>query len=230
MARCRSVSSRRPSRSLATSPPQGGRSRGGISPVCSSRTPTTPVGRSAGRSLARLVALDPYGEEGHVMRVEALLALGAEERARAAYGAYAQLMRDDLHAEPRAELAARFEKPHARTERSLPREGFATLREVTLHFVDWPGGDPPLLCLHGATSTCYVYGGLAPKLAPDFPTLATDLRGTRFSDKPPPAYTVQQHVEDLVELCTALRLDRPTLVGHHAGGAVRTPPAPRGGA
>src|SRR2546422_9329828 len=51
--------------------------------------------------LARLVALDPYAEEGHVMRVEALLALGAEERARAAYGAYAQLMRDDLHAEPR---------------------------------------------------------------------------------------------------------------------------------
>ena len=32
--------------------------------------------------LARLVALDPYAEEGHVMRVEALLALGAEERPR----------------------------------------------------------------------------------------------------------------------------------------------------
>src|SRR2546428_5931312 len=118
--------------------------------------------------LARLVALDPYAEEGHAMRVEALLALGAEERARAAYGAYAQLMRDDLHAEPRAELAARFEKPHARTERSLPREGFATLREVTLHCVDWPGGDPPLLCLHGAAWTCYGCGGRAPNLAADF--------------------------------------------------------------
>jgi len=180
--------------------------------------------------LARLVALDPYAEEGHVMRVEALLALGAEERARAAYGAYAQLMRDDLHAEPRAELAARFEKPHARTERSLPREGFATLREVTLHFVDWPGGDPPLLCLHGATSTCYVYGGLAHKLAPDFRLVAPDLRGTGFSDKPPAAYTVRQHVEDLVELCTALRLDRPILVGHSAGGAVATLAAERVGA
>src|SRR3989454_2424032 len=180
--------------------------------------------------LARLVALDAYAEDGHVMRVEALLALGAEERARAAYGAYAQLMRDDLHAEPRAELAARFEKPHARTERSLPREGFATLREVTLHFVDWRGGDPPLLCLHGATSTCYVYGGLAHQLAPDFRPVAPDLPGTGFSDKPPAAYTVRQHVEDLVELCTALRLDRPILVGHSAGGAVATLAAERVGA
>src|SRR3989442_12002234 len=60
--------------------------------------------------LARLVDVDPYAENAHAMRIEALLALGATDQAHEAYVAYAQLMRGDLHAEPRAELAARFEK------------------------------------------------------------------------------------------------------------------------
>src|SRR5256885_12649205 len=164
------------------------------------------------------------------MRIEALLALGATNQAHEAYVAYAQLMRGDLHAEPRAELAARFEKSRSTVVRALPREGFATLREITLHFVDWPGGDPPLLCIHAATSTCYVYGALAQKLAPAFRLVAPDLRGTGFSDKPPTAYSVEQHVEDLAELSLALGLDRPVLFGHSAGGAIATLAAERLGA
>ena len=180
--------------------------------------------------LARLADVDPYAENAHAMRIEALLALGATDRAHDAYVAYAQLMRGDLHAEPRAELAARFEKSRSTVVRALPREGFATLREITLHFVDWPGGDPPLLCIHGATSTCYVYGALAQKLAPAFRLVAPDLRGTGFSDKPPTAYSVEQHVEDLAELSLALGLDRPVLFGHSAGGAIATLAAERLGA
>ena len=46
------------------------------------------------------------------------------------------------------------------------------------------------------------------------------MRGHGFSDKPPTGYHIGRHVEDLLELIQFLRLRRPVIMGHSAGGAV----------
>lgn len=53
-------------------------------------------------SLSRLVHVDPYCEDGHVLLVEAYESLGDREAARSAYRTYQRVVREELQAEPQA--------------------------------------------------------------------------------------------------------------------------------
>ena len=169
--------------------------------------------------LSQLIELDPYVEDAHALRVVALAAGGAAEQARAAFDAYARVVREELHAEPRPDIAELVGRS-AEAAGGLPREAFVTLSEVTLHVLDWAGGDPPILALHGAAMSGYVFSALAQRLAPAFRVVAPAIRGNGFSDKPPSGYTAERHVQDLVELIAALGLERPVIAGHSTGGAI----------
>lgn len=181
------------------------------------------------QTLGRLVAVDPYQDEGHVLLIQAIVAASGRDAARAAYDRYSRMVREDLHAEPRPEVRDLYE-PAAAPADQLPRDGFATLSNVTLHFVEWPGGDPPLLCLHGATASGYVYSALARHLAPEYRMVAPALRGNGFSDKPVDGYSGERHVSDLLELMRALRIERPVIIGHSTGGSIAALLAERCGA
>ena len=99
------------------------------------------------------------------------------------------------------------------------RDSPISLRELTLHIVDWPGQEPSILAIHGSTMNAYTFTALAERLAPDVRFVAVDLRGHGFSDdEPPSGYAVNQHVEDLRELITALGLHRPVLLGSRSAG------------
>jgi pimeloyl-ACP methyl ester carboxylesterase len=94
------------------------------------------------------------------------------------------------------------------------------LKEVTLHVVDWDGGEPAILGVHGSAGMAHTLGALAEKLAPAHRFIGVDLRGHGFSDKPPAGYDLDRHVEDVDQLIEALGLRRPVLLGHSAGGTI----------
>ena len=172
-------------------------------------------------ALARLVTVDPYCEDAHVLLIRAHEALGRMEAARSSYDRYQRVVRRDLAAEPQPALVRRFEDCPPRG-RVLPRERLIALKEVTLHVVDWAGGEPPIVAIHGSAGMAHTCGALAERLAPFHRVVAVDLRGHGFSDKPPAGYDLSAHVRDLVELMRALRLRRPVLLGHSAGGTIAT--------
>jgi pimeloyl-ACP methyl ester carboxylesterase len=169
--------------------------------------------------LARLVTVDPYCEDGHVMLIEAYDALRKSQRAAQAYERYQRIVRRELAAEPRPSLVLRFEG-RSSTQATLPREEFIPLKQVTLHIVDWAGGGPTVLGIHGSAGMAHTFGALAERLAPAVRFVGVDLRGHGFSDKPPAGYDLEGHVEDVRQLIDALGLRRPVLVGHSAGGTV----------
>jgi pimeloyl-ACP methyl ester carboxylesterase/DNA-binding SARP family transcriptional activator len=175
--------------------------------------------RDAVGPLARLVTVDPYCEDAHVLLVQSYDALGEAPQAATTYRRYARLVRDELAAEPRPSLAAKFEggTPGHRT---LPREYLVPLKEVTLHVVDWSGGEPAILGVHGSAGMAHTLGALAEKLAPAHRFIGVDLRGHGFSDKPPAGYDLERHVDDVGQLIEALGLRRPVLLGHSAGGTI----------
>jgi pimeloyl-ACP methyl ester carboxylesterase len=91
---------------------------------------------------------------------------------------------------------------------------------VTLHIVDWPGGEPAILAIHGSARMAHSFGALAERLAPSHRFIGVDLRGHGFSDKPPAGYDLDRNIEDICQLIRAVGLHRPVFLGHSAGGAI----------
>lgn len=172
-------------------------------------------------SLLRLTEVDPYLEQAHVLLVRASEASGAADAARHAYDRYQRIVRKELHAEPRPELAQVYEAETPRG-RTLPIDELVPLQEITMHVVEWPGDEPPLLAIHGSAGHAYALTALGERLAPEVRFVAIDLRGHGFSDKPPVGYGLDDHVQDVLQLMTTLRLRRPVLLGHSIGGAIAT--------
>ena len=107
--------------------------------------------------------------------------------------------------EPSAELADRFLSVHG----------------VNIHYLDAPGGSPPIVTLHGLSANAHCFAGLiAAGLSPTFRVVAPDLRGRGRTDKPATGYTMADHAGDVLALLDALGLDRVILVGHSFGGYV----------
>lgn len=185
--------------------------------------------RRALAPLGRLVQVDPYYEEAHVLLIEAYEAIGEREAARSTYARYARIVREELHAETRPTLAERFEARVTEGTR-LPLDDLVMVREVTLHVVDWPGGTPTIVGIHGSIGSAYTFAALAERIAPEYRFLGIDLRGHGLSDKPSGDYTLAEFVADVVELVRALDVGPHVLLGFSAGGAIATHAAPLTGA
>ena len=95
---------------------------------------------------------------------------------------------------------------------------FLELRGLRTHYLDVPGGDPPLVLLHGLSANAYEFDGLlAAGLSPAFRVVAPDLRGRGQTDKPTSGYRMGDHANDVLALLDALGLGRVVLGGHSFG-------------
>jgi non-heme chloroperoxidase len=90
---------------------------------------------------------------------------------------------------------------------------------VELEVLDWDGTGRPLLFV-GCYLTGHVYDDIAPKLTNQFHVYAVTRRGVGASDRPATGYDPQRRANDILEVMTTLRMEKPILVGHSCGGGI----------
>jgi pimeloyl-ACP methyl ester carboxylesterase len=109
----------------------------------------------------------------------------------------------------------------------------ATVNGVALHYV-YGGKGPPVILIHGFPQDWFEFRPIMPRLAQRFTVIALDLRGVGGSSTTASGYDAATMAEDVHQLASALKLERPYVVGHDLGGQVayafarRYPHATRG--
>lgn len=101
-----------------------------------------------------------------------------------------------------------------------PGEGKVRVNDIEMHYVEWAGGGPAVLCVHGLTANCREWDRLAEGLSPRYRVLAIDLRGRGDSDKPATGYGMAGHAADLEGLLNAMSLEQVVFVGHSLGAMI----------
>lgn len=91
---------------------------------------------------------------------------------------------------------------------------------VSLAVRRWEGAGPPLLLIHGISSSERGFEPIIPQLAKHFSPITYDLRGHGESDKPDHGYLYDEYISDLDAILTALDLERPLILGHSLGGLI----------
>lgn len=93
---------------------------------------------------------------------------------------------------------------------------FADVEGARLHYVRG-GSGPPILLMHGFPEDWTAYRAVMPKLAARFTVVAVDMPGIGRSAPSPDGYAAANLAGRLHALATALKLERPYLVGHDLG-------------
>ena len=101
-----------------------------------------------------------------------------------------------------------------------PRQGFLTVGELEMKYLDWGGNGAPVLALHGLASTGHWYERLAARLHPDFRVLAPDQRGHGQTTQAPSGYDWPTLAADVVGVMDRLGVERAAVLGHSWGGNV----------
>ncbi|MSO41715.1 MAG: alpha/beta hydrolase [Solirubrobacterales bacterium] len=98
------------------------------------------------------------------------------------------------------------------------------LREIELHGhavgYRMAGSGPPLVLLHGITSTSEAWRLVMPRLVERYTVIAPDLLGHGRSAKPRGDYSLGAYAAGTRDLLAALGVDRGTVVGHSLGGGI----------
>jgi len=107
---------------------------------------------------------------------------------------------------------------------TMPEPASRTLdvNGLRVHYLDWGNlSAPPILCVHGYTSSAQAFNALARRLRDRHHVVAPDVRGHGESGwSPSGAYQYENQVGDLAALVDKLGLARFTLVGTSMGGII----------
>src|SRR4029434_3604385 len=98
------------------------------------------------------------------------------------------------------------------TPLSHPHSTFLTVNGLRLHYFDWGNaGAPPVVCVHGYTSSAQSFNALARQLQDRFHVITPDVRGHGESAwSPAGEYQFTDLVSDLAEFIDQLGLMRFT--------------------
>ena len=108
-----------------------------------------------------------------------------------------------------------------RTRRAAFRDGYVTLDDVRLHYLDYGGTGEPVVALHGLVQNAHAFDAIAPVLVPGRRLLALDLRGRGASDwGVPDSYRWSYYLRDLHQMLGTLGISRYALIGTSMGGTV----------
>jgi len=95
---------------------------------------------------------------------------------------------------------------------------FIKTNGIQLHFLDHPGGAPPVVLMHGLSANAHIFNGLIQAgLSPAFRVLAVDLRGRGQSGKPDRGYSMAEHAADIIGMLDHLQLEQVIMGGHSFG-------------
>ena len=103
-----------------------------------------------------------------------------------------------------------------------PKSMRMSVNGLDLHYLDWGNvGAPPVVCVHGYTSSAEAFNALARQFHERFHIVAPDVRGHGESAwSPDSAYQYRDQVADLAGLVDQLGLARFTLIGTSMGGII----------
>ena len=109
-----------------------------------------------------------------------------------------------------------------RVEAAVPPLGrFVQIGDTRLHIVE-RGTGPPLVLVHGLGAQLRNFSyALVERLAVNFHVVCVDRPGCGYSTRPPTtSASLSGQADTIASLLTALRLERPIIVGHSYGGAL----------
>jgi non-heme chloroperoxidase len=92
---------------------------------------------------------------------------------------------------------------------------------VDLYYED-AGEGPPVVLIHSWGTSARMWNAQLADLTTDHRVISYDWRGCGRSSHPAGGNTIAQNAADLIELCAALQLHSPVLVGHSVGAIFAT--------
>lgn len=94
--------------------------------------------------------------------------------------------------------------------------------DIWIHCLDSGGDLEPLILCHGLTANAWSFSGyISAGLTEHFRVIAIDLRGRGLSDKPDDAYTMDDHMADLLAILNHFGWEK-AIIGGHSFGALLT--------
>jgi esterase len=102
---------------------------------------------------------------------------------------------------------------------TLPEDHQVIIGSMRFHYLDWGGGGPPLLFLHGGGLNAHTWDVVCVMLRDRYHCIALDQRGHGDSEWSPVVdYAVETQLGDIEGFVEQLRLDNPVLIGQSMGG------------
>jgi pimeloyl-ACP methyl ester carboxylesterase len=105
--------------------------------------------------------------------------------------------------------------------RCSPRMPLVTIDNTEIYYED-VGAGPALVFIHGWGTSARAWTAQLADLADDHRVVAFDTRGCGRSGRPARGNTIARNTQDLLDLCAALELDAPVLVGSSMGATYAT--------
>lgn len=87
----------------------------------------------------------------------------------------------------------------------------------TLEYVRRPGGDDPLVLIHGYADSWYSFKGVMDFLPSNFAVFAPSLLGHGRSSKPRKAYSIEGYAAEVLQFTRSMGVERAAVVGHSMG-------------
>lgn len=108
------------------------------------------------------------------------------------------------------------------TNLAQPKSKIETVNGLALHYLEWGNPDaPPIVCVHGYTSSAQAFNALARHLCDRCRILAHDVRGHGESGwSPAGAYAYADQAGDLAAFADRLELEKFVLIGTSMGGRI----------
>jgi len=98
---------------------------------------------------------------------------------------------------------------------------FVDINGLRLHYLDYGGSGPVIVCIHGLTRSAHDFDSLAAHLTSGYRVLSLDVRGRGDSEwGPPDQYNIRSYVSDLGVFLDRLEIAQANLIGTSMGGRI----------
>src|ERR1700687_3501222 len=103
----------------------------------------------------------------------------------------------------------------------MAADKFVTVNGLRLHYLDYGGDGPYVVCVHGLSGNAHNFDELAAHLGRSYHVISVDVRGRGDSDWGPPTdYLPKNYATDLAAMLDSIGIARTSLIGTSMGGII----------